>query len=59
MTGRAPAGQALVSDEARSDLHPSGFDPSRFEYRFSIQDGRERHDWIIAGKLGARPSRTR
>ena len=27
--GRAPSGQALVSDEARSGLHPSGFDPSR------------------------------
>lgn len=26
---RAPAGQALVSDEAGSRLHPSGFDPSR------------------------------
>jgi hypothetical protein len=29
-SGRAPSGQALVaSDEARSDLHPTGFDPSR------------------------------
>ncbi len=29
--GRAPSGQALVaSDEARSDLHPTGFDPSRW-----------------------------
>jgi hypothetical protein len=26
--GRAPSGQALVSDEAGSRLHPSGFDPS-------------------------------
>jgi hypothetical protein len=30
VSGRAPAGQALVaSDEARSDLHHMGFDPSR------------------------------
>jgi hypothetical protein len=30
MNGRDPTGQALVaSDEARSGLHPSGFDPSR------------------------------
>ena len=30
--GRAPTGQALVSDEARkSGLHPTGFDPSRGE----------------------------
>lgn len=27
--GARPAGQALVSDEAGSRLHPSGFDPSR------------------------------
>lgn len=30
VTGRAPSGQALVaSDEVRSGLHPTGFDPSR------------------------------
>jgi hypothetical protein len=27
--GRAPSGQALVSDEAPAGLHPPGFDPSR------------------------------
>ena len=53
-SGRAPSGQALVaSDEAPAGLHPSGFDPSRCEYRFSISEGRERHDWIISGSLGA------
>ncbi len=32
----------------------TGFDPSRFEYRFSLmRERRERHDWIISGKLGA------
>ena len=29
MTGRAPSGQALVSDQAPTGLDPSGFDPSR------------------------------
>ena len=51
---RRQADQALVaSDGAASVSTLTGFDPSRFEYRFSIGDGRERHDWIAAGKLGA------
>ena len=29
--GRAPSGQALVSDQAPAGLDPSGFDPSRVE----------------------------
>ena len=29
VSGRAPSGQALVSDQAPSGLDPSGFDPSR------------------------------
>ena len=32
---------------------PEGCHPSRYEYRFSIRDGRERHDWIAHGTLGA------
>jgi hypothetical protein len=39
--------------EPASSLHPSGFDPARFEYRFSIKDGHERHDWIASGEFGA------
>jgi hypothetical protein len=31
----------------------TGFDPSRFEYRFSVRDGHERHDWIASGGHGA------
>lgn len=34
--GRAPSGQALVSDQAASRLAPSGFDPSREQALMSI-----------------------
>ena len=40
--GRAPSGQALVSDEAPMGLHPSGFDPSR---RFRLLGFATGHYW--------------
>jgi hypothetical protein len=45
--GRVPSGQALVSDEAATHLHPSGFDPSRTIAMFRR----------IADKCEAAPSR--
>jgi hypothetical protein len=48
-TGRDPSGQALVSDGAATHLHPTGFDPSRFEWR--VQTARFSHgkDLRISG----------
>ena len=37
-SGARPSDQALVSDEAGSRLHPSGFDPSRKTFAF-VKDG--------------------
>jgi hypothetical protein len=49
---RPTDGAASVSTADAASI-PNAFDPSCFEYRFSIRDGRERHDWIASGEYGA------
>lgn len=62
-----PSGQALVSDEAGSRLHPSGFDPSRetpFAQRRHLkyvppcdEGGAVRRRWIIVQEPGCIPEK--
>jgi hypothetical protein len=54
MTGARPDGPgSRPSDGAQEVSTLTGFDPSRFEYRFSIDGENERHDWIVTGEHGA------
>lgn len=50
-TGSSPTGQANLRCPAASRCDPAR--EARYEYRFSLRNGRERHDWCLIGDEGA------